>query len=312
MFGVEIRSFLPDNQRDRCNLPRQGETSHRWFRPLGEQRLVEIVERSRGDAGHGGRTLENILEIVVMILVESTKLLRFLGSSQLPVDVAVLRTVVRLQPKTAVGPQLSLGAKTVERLNQRDQLSRPNRADAGDLAQQFRRGMFPALGQQISPHFFAQRLQCIKLLVEVLGATAHAGFRDLAQPFRTVVQSVDLCTSTGNGPASIQRLDPIHTRTLVTCGFSKSYNHAAQVPSSNVTNTSPRSPWINCRMVIAFVSMMDSITSFPAEFITAIEIVSWWTSMPTTFALLSIIDAPFFLRPTLKTYLKNGARSYNA
>src|ERR1700730_16950393 len=133
MFGVEIRSFLPDNQRDRCNLPRQGATSHRWFRPLGEQRLVEIVERSRGDAGHGGRTLENILEIVVMILVESTKLLRFLGTSQLSFDVAVLRTVVRLQPKTAVGPQLSLGAKTVGRLDQRDQLSpaRVNDAQTG-------------------------------------------------------------------------------------------------------------------------------------------------------------------------------------
>jgi hypothetical protein len=30
----------------------------------------------------------------------------------------------------------------------------------------------------------------------------------------------------------------LHTTTLVTCGFSKSYNHAAQVPSSNVTCTS--------------------------------------------------------------------------
>src|SRR6516225_11982545 len=29
---------------------------------------------------------------------------------------------------------------------------------------------------------------------------------------------------------------------------------------------SPRSPWINCRMVLALVSMMDSITSLPASF----------------------------------------------
>src|SRR5438552_154053 len=58
MFGVEIYSFLPDDQRDRGNLPGQGETSHRRLRPLGQQSLVESVERSSGDAGHGGCTLE--------------------------------------------------------------------------------------------------------------------------------------------------------------------------------------------------------------------------------------------------------------
>jgi hypothetical protein len=31
----------------------------------------------------------------------------------------------------------------------------------------------------------------------------------------------------------------------------------------------------DCRMVIVFVSMMNSMTSLPAEFITAIEIVCW-------------------------------------
>jgi hypothetical protein len=33
--------------------------------------------------------------------------------------------------------------------------------------------------------------------------------------------------------------------------------------SSKVKCKYPRSPWINCKMVIAFVSMMDSITIFP-------------------------------------------------
>jgi len=40
MFGVEIYSFLPDDQRDRCNFPRQSETSRRWLYPLGQQSLV--------------------------------------------------------------------------------------------------------------------------------------------------------------------------------------------------------------------------------------------------------------------------------
>jgi hypothetical protein len=36
-----------------------------------------------------------------------------------------------------------------------------------------------------------------------------------------------------------------HTKSVVTCGFNKSYNQAAQVPSSNVTCGSPRSPCTN-------------------------------------------------------------------
>jgi hypothetical protein len=46
----------------------------------------------------------------------------------------------------------------------------------------------------------------------------------------------------------------LHTTTSVTCGFSRSYNQAAQVPSSNVTCKSPRNPSIHCRMVLALVS----------------------------------------------------------
>jgi len=34
-----------------------------------------------------------------------------------------------------------------------------------------------------------------------------------------------------------------HTTNFITSGFSKSYNQAAEVPSSNVTCTSPRSPY---------------------------------------------------------------------
>src|SRR2546430_12422444 len=44
------------------------------FRSLGQQSLVESVERSSGDAGHGGGTLEDFLEIVVMIDRKSTRL----------------------------------------------------------------------------------------------------------------------------------------------------------------------------------------------------------------------------------------------
>src|SRR5260370_17958600 len=70
------------------------------------------------------------------------------------------------------------------------------------------------------------------------------------------------------------------TINFVTCGFRRSYNQAAEVPSSNVTCKSPRSPSIHCRIVLAFVSMTHSITIFPTAFITAIEMLSLCTSIP--------------------------------
>src|SRR5215469_9072554 len=79
-----------------------------------------------------------------------------------------------------------------------------------------------------------------------------------------------------------------HTTNFVTRGFNRSYNQAADVPSSKVTCKSPRSPSINCRIMLAFVSMTDSITTLPTEFLTAIEILSLCTSMPIYLMLLVI------------------------
>ena len=94
-LGVETHSFIPEDQRDRCNLPRQGQTCHGWPSALDEQSLVEIAEWSSGDAGLCCRTLKNIFEIVVVVLIKSTELLRFLGTLQLSFDVTVLRAGVR-------------------------------------------------------------------------------------------------------------------------------------------------------------------------------------------------------------------------
>src|ERR1700688_1098889 len=73
------------------------------------------------------------------------------------------------------------------------------------------------------------------------------------------------------------------TTSFVTCGFSRSYSQAAEVPSSKVTCKSPRSPSINCRIRLALVSMTHSITILPTEFMTGIEIDSLCTSMPIYF-----------------------------
>src|SRR5260221_4469546 len=83
----------------------------------------------------------------------------------------------------------------------------------------------------------------------------------------------------------------LHTTNRATCGFSRSYSQAAAVPSSNVTCKSPRKPSINCRIMLAFVSMTYSITTLPTEFVTAIEILSVCTSMPI-YLLLVIKGVP--------------------
>src|SRR5580658_8550997 len=102
-----------------------------------------------------------------------------------------------------------------------------------------------------------------------------------------------------------------HTTNFVTCGFNRSYNQAPEVPSSNVTCKSPRSPSKNCRIRLAFVSMTHSITIFPAPFRTAIEILSLCTSMPI-YLVLVIKGCSFLegLRQPPKPYSKRGALLY--
>jgi hypothetical protein len=58
MFGVEAHSFLPNNQRNGCNLPRQGQTRHLRTDPLGHQRSVKLLKRTGLGRGHGCSTLE--------------------------------------------------------------------------------------------------------------------------------------------------------------------------------------------------------------------------------------------------------------
>src|SRR5467141_3735746 len=98
------------------------------------------------------------------------------------------------------------------------------------------------------------------------------------------------------------------TTSSVTCGFSRSYNQPAQVPSSNVRCTSPPSPWINCRMVLALVSMTHSITTLPAEFRTAIEMLSLCTSKPI-YLVLVIKGCSFLVgnEPSTQNLLQRGA-----
>src|ERR1700731_4513651 len=135
LFCVETFSSLPKCQSNRGDLARQRQTSHLRLHALGQQSLVEIAERSHTTAGPGSRTLEDLFHLMVVVLIETTELLGFLGAVQLSADKAELSTIVRLYPQATISPQLPLAAEPVRGLDQRDQARGSNRADAGYLAQ---------------------------------------------------------------------------------------------------------------------------------------------------------------------------------
>ena len=74
-----------------------------FIHALGQQSRVEIVERSPATAGPGGRALEDLFHLMVVVLIETTDLLRFLGTLHLSANISVLRTVVGLNDCRIVG-----------------------------------------------------------------------------------------------------------------------------------------------------------------------------------------------------------------
>ena len=89
----------------------------------------------RSCGGHTRGTLEDGFHIVIMILIEPTNLLGLLRTLQLSSHVTVLRTVARIDRRSAVCPQLPLGAETMRGLDQRDEQRGSDRADRRNLAQ---------------------------------------------------------------------------------------------------------------------------------------------------------------------------------
>src|SRR4029077_16292859 len=114
--------------------------------------------------------------------------------------------------QTTVFPQRPLGPETMRSLQNAQQHSCPDRADRGDLAEQFPDLLFFTLRQQLAPHSQAQHSQRIQLLVIKLRPPAHSEFLDLLQPLGTIASGIDFLAVTRNGPTSIDgfysRLDP--------------------------------------------------------------------------------------------------------
>ena len=78
------------------------------------------MDRAWTGAGRDGSTFEQILQIVIMVVIQTQHGQPLPVASHFPSYHAVLATVTSLQCETTVGPQLSLGAETVWRLQQRD------------------------------------------------------------------------------------------------------------------------------------------------------------------------------------------------
>jgi hypothetical protein len=69
------------------------------------------LKRTGFARSHDGRALKQILQIVIAVSVQSANGVLFLGSFELPVDTTVIGAAVGLDAKSAVGPQLPLGAE---------------------------------------------------------------------------------------------------------------------------------------------------------------------------------------------------------
>src|SRR5580700_9973913 len=89
LFCVETFLLLPKCQGNGRDLARQGQTRHLRLHSLGQQTRIEIVERSHPTAGPGGRTLEDLFHLMVVVLIETTDLLGFFGTLHLSANISV-------------------------------------------------------------------------------------------------------------------------------------------------------------------------------------------------------------------------------
>jgi len=84
MFCVETSSFFPKCQRDGRDLACEREASHFRLHSPGQQSCVKILQWSRATTGAQGRTFEDPLHLVVVILIQTTDLLWLLERCSCP------------------------------------------------------------------------------------------------------------------------------------------------------------------------------------------------------------------------------------
>ena len=145
-----------------------------------------------------------------MVAIQTTHRDALAVALQLPTHNAVLATVIGLDSKTAVSPKLALGTEAMGCLQQDHQQGGANRSDRRNLAKQFDRRMLLTFPQQLASCCLAQGFETIQLLIQMLGSHPHPWLHQLGQPLGTMTAAIDARASTGNGPTSVHRLNPIH------------------------------------------------------------------------------------------------------
>ena len=91
LFGVETFLLLPKGQRNGRDLARQCQTSHLRLHTLGQQSRVKIMEWSPTTAGPGGRALEDLFHLMIVVLIQTTQLLGLGERSFVPTLIFPLR-----------------------------------------------------------------------------------------------------------------------------------------------------------------------------------------------------------------------------
>ena len=97
MLWVERLSFPPDLQRDGGDLTRQRQPRHLWLHSFIQEPKVELLKDPAAGAGRGRGTLEQVLQLMVMVSVQSAHQYRPLSAFHLPVDHAIFAAVASLQ-----------------------------------------------------------------------------------------------------------------------------------------------------------------------------------------------------------------------
>jgi hypothetical protein len=108
LFRVETFLLLPKCQSKGRDFTRQRQARHLGLHSLGQQCYIEVAQRPHPTAGSGRGSFEDLFHLVVVILIETTNLLRFFRALQLPAHVAILRTVAGLNAQPTIGPELPL------------------------------------------------------------------------------------------------------------------------------------------------------------------------------------------------------------
>jgi len=134
------------------------------------------------------QALEEILQVMVMVDIETAQCRQLLRMLPLSFGESVFAAAPRLQGQPTVGPELSLGTETMRCLDESDQKGNSDGPQLGNLSQKLMGWMLPAFPQQLPPRFSTYLQQHVELLIELLGATAHAYLRQFFQPGATMAR----------------------------------------------------------------------------------------------------------------------------